>query len=156
MSAARNSTAFGGKWRCFGCLGGTSGKEPTCQRRRHKRRGFDPWRRAQQPTPVRTHSSKEPTCQRRRHKRHGFNPWRRAQQPTPVFVPGESHGQRSLAGYSPQGWKSQTRLKRLHTLACREKTQMWVRLRLQCYDSIGIFTRLLFLGRRVRWAVVGW
>ena len=24
-------------------------------------------------------------------------------QPTPVFLPGESHGQRSLAGYSPQG-----------------------------------------------------
>ena len=29
---------------------------------------------------------------------------------TPVFLPGESHGQRSLAGYSPQGRKSQTRL----------------------------------------------
>ena len=28
-------------------------------------------------------------------------PWRRAWQPTPVFLPGESHGQRSLAGYSP-------------------------------------------------------
>ena len=27
--------------------------------------------------------------------------WRRAWQPTPVFSPGESHGQRSLAGYSP-------------------------------------------------------
>ena len=26
-------------------------------------------------------------------------------QPTPVFVPEESHGQRSLAGYSPQGHK---------------------------------------------------
>ena len=30
-------------------------------------------------------------------------PWRRAWQPTPVFLPGESHGQRSLVGYSPQG-----------------------------------------------------
>ena len=29
----------------------------------------------------------------------GKMPWRRAQQPTPVFLPGESHGQRSLAGY---------------------------------------------------------
>ena len=29
--------------------------------------------------------------------------WRRAWQPTPVFLPGESHGQRSLAGYSPGG-----------------------------------------------------
>ena len=27
------------------------------------------------------------------------DPWRRARQPTPVFLPGESHGQRSLAGY---------------------------------------------------------
>jgi len=27
-------------------------------------------------------------------------PWRRAQQPTPVFLPGEFHGQKSLAGYS--------------------------------------------------------
>ena len=27
--------------------------------------------------------------------------WRRAWQPTPVFLPGESHGQRSLAGYAP-------------------------------------------------------
>ena len=30
-------------------------------------------------------------------------PWRRAWQPTPVFLLGESHGQRSLAGHSPQG-----------------------------------------------------
>ena len=29
--------------------------------------------------------------------------WRRKWQPTPVFLPGESHGPRSLAGYSPQG-----------------------------------------------------
>ena len=34
-------------------------------------------------------------------------------QPTPVFVPGESHEQRSLAGYSHKVAKSQTRLKRL-------------------------------------------
>ena len=30
---------------------------------------------------------------------------RRAWQPTPVFLPGESRGQRSLVGYSPQGRK---------------------------------------------------
>jgi len=29
----------------------------------------------------------------------GRMPWRRAWQPTPVFLPRESHGQRSLAGY---------------------------------------------------------
>ena len=44
-----------------------------------------------------------------RDKRQEFNPWvgkipwRRKWQPTPVFLPGESHGQRSLAGYSPWG-----------------------------------------------------
>ena len=32
--------------------------------------------------------------------------WRRAWQPTPVFLPGESHGQRSLAAYSPCGCKA--------------------------------------------------
>ena len=35
----------------------------------------------------------------------GKIPWRRAWQPTPVFLPGESHGQRSLVDYSPQGHK---------------------------------------------------
>ena len=32
-------------------------------------------------------------------------PWRRAWQPTPVFLPRQSQGQRSLAGYGPQGPK---------------------------------------------------
>ena len=31
----------------------------------------------------------------------GKIPWRRAWQLTPIFLPGESHGQRSVAGYSP-------------------------------------------------------
>ena len=35
----------------------------------------------------------------------GRFPWRKAWQPTPVFLPGESHGQRSLADYSPYGCK---------------------------------------------------
>ena len=54
---------------------GTSGQEPACQYRRW--RGFDPW--------------------------VGKIPWRSAWQPTPAFLPGESRGQRSLAGYSPWG-----------------------------------------------------
>ena len=57
-----------------GFPGGTSGKESACQCRRHKRSGFDPW--------------------------VGKIPWRRAWQPTPVFLPGESHGQKSLMGYT--------------------------------------------------------
>ena len=58
-----------------GFPGGTSGKETAPQCRRHWRPGFNPW--------------------------VGKIPWRRAWQPIPVFMPGESHGQRSLAGYSP-------------------------------------------------------
>ena len=42
----------------------------------------------------------------------------RAWQPTPVLQPGESHGLRSLVGYSPQGHKSWTRLKHLSMCAC--------------------------------------
>ena len=56
---------------------GTGGKEPACHWRRLKRCGFNPWVRK--------------------------IPWRRKWQPTPVFLPGESHGQRSLMNYSPWG-----------------------------------------------------
>ena len=57
----------------WGFPGGTRGKEHASQSRRHR---FDPWVRK--------------------------IPWRRSRQPTPVFLPGESHGQRSpLVGYSP-------------------------------------------------------
>ena len=52
---------------------GASGKEPRCQCRRHKRRGFHP-------------------CV-------GKILWRREWQPTPVFLPGEFHDQRTLGGY---------------------------------------------------------
>ena len=62
-----------------GFPGGASDKEPACQFRSHKRRGFDLWARK--------------------------IPWRRKWQLTPVFLPGEPHGQRSLAGYSPWGHK---------------------------------------------------
>ena len=56
-------------------------------------------------------NGKESACQSRSHRRHGFGtsagkiPWRRKWQPTPVFLPGESHGWRSLVGYSPWGHK---------------------------------------------------
>ena len=62
-----------------GFPGGASGKEPTCHCRRYKRHRFDPWVRK--------------------------IPWKRAWQPSPVFLPGESYGQRGLAGYSPWGCK---------------------------------------------------
>ena len=56
-------------------------------------------------------SGKEPACQCRRHKSCGFDPWvwkipwRRVWQSTPVFLSGQSRGQRSLAGCSPEGHK---------------------------------------------------
>ena len=62
-----------------GFPGGTSGKEPARQCRRHKRHGFNPW--------------------------IGKVPWRKKWQCTLVLSPGESHGQRSLAGYSSWGHK---------------------------------------------------
>ena len=45
----------------------------------------------------------------------GKIPWRSKWQHTPVFLPGESHGQRSLEGYSPWGLKESDTTERLIT-----------------------------------------
>ena len=63
-----------------------SGKESSCQYRSH---GFDPW--------------------------DGKIPWRRKRHFTPVFLPGKSHGQRSLAGSSPWGCKEADTTEPAHT-----------------------------------------
>ena len=66
-------------------------------------------------------SGKEPACQCRDLRDVGLipgpgrSPGGGHGNPLQLFLPGESHGQRSLAGYSPQVTKSQTRLKRLST-----------------------------------------
>src|SRR5574341_973499 len=47
--------------------------------------------------------------------------WRRKWQPTPLFLPGESHGQRSLVGCSPWGCTESDRTERLYfrfSLSC--------------------------------------
>ena len=62
-------------WDYTGFPGGASGKEAASQCRRCERRRFDPW--------------------------VGKIPWGRVGQPTPVLLAGESHGQKSLVGYSP-------------------------------------------------------
>ena len=57
--------------------------------------------------------SKKPTCQYRRcgfDLRVGKIPWRRKWQPTPLFMPGTSHGQRKLVGYSPWGFEELAQL----------------------------------------------
>ena len=59
-------------------------------------------------------------CQCRRCKRHRFDPWvrkipwRRKWQPAPVLLPGKSHGQRSLADYSPWDCKKSDTTEQLH------------------------------------------
>ena len=67
--------------------------------------------------------SKESTCNAGdclQSRRPRFNPcvrkipWRRKWQPTPVFLPGESHGERSLAGYSPGVTKNRSQLHHYH------------------------------------------
>ena len=72
-------------------------------------------------------SGEESACQCWWYRRHGFDPWvrkipwRRKWQPTPVFLPGESHGQRSLVGYSPWGRKESDMTERTHTHKLRFK-----------------------------------
>ena len=74
-------------------------------------------------------SGRESACQCRRHKRRGFDPWirkilwKRKWQPTSVFLPGESHGHRSLAGYSPWGRKWVNVTMRLNNNKCHIKPQ---------------------------------
>ena len=62
----------------WGFLGGSDGKESTCQCRRRRRCGFDPW--------------------------VGKNPWSRKWQLTSVYLAGKFHRQRSLEGYSLGGY----------------------------------------------------
>ena len=72
-------------------------------------------------------SGKESACQCRRCRRCGFDPWvrkipsSRKWQATSVFLPGLSHGQRSLVGYSPWGRKETdtTVHAHMHSLLCR-------------------------------------
>ena len=74
----------------MGFPGGASGKEPTCKCRRHKRCRFYPWL--------------------------GKIPWRKVWQPPPVFLPGESHGQRSLVNIVHGVPKSRTWLSASHMM----------------------------------------
>ena len=45
-------------------------------------------------------------------------PWRRPRQPAPVFLPGKSHGQRNLEGYSSWGHKKSDTTEHMHTRTC--------------------------------------
>ena len=57
----------------------------------------------------------------------GKIPWRRKWQPTPVVLPGEFHGQRSLAGYSPWGHKEQDTTEQLtHFDSNKKSNASWI------------------------------
>ena len=79
----------------------TSGKEPACQCRRHKRHQFNPW--------------------------VGKIPWNKKRQPTPVFLPGKSHVWRSLAGYSPWGHQESDMTEQLSTSHSGLGLPWWLR-----------------------------
>ena len=70
---------------------GAVAKNSACQCRRCERLRFDPW--------------------------VGKIPWRREWQTAPIFLPGESHGQGSLVGYSPGGRKESDTTERLPFLS---------------------------------------
>ena len=116
-----------------GFPGGTSGENPPCQLRRHRRHKCNswgrkiPWRRAQKPIPVfflenatdrgawRTVVNRVAKSQTwlKQLSMHAYIlrsktkllifTRRRQWHPTPVLLPGKSHGRRSLVGYSPWG-----------------------------------------------------
>ena len=82
-------------------VGGSDGQESACNAG-DGRPGFDPW--------------------------VGKIPWRRTWQPTPVFLPEESHGWRSLEGYSPWVTKSQI------DWATKHSTQHLLKGQSGCYE----------------------
>ena len=87
LSSSSSSSSLNGG----GFPGGLVVKESTCQCRSCRKHWFDPW--------------------------VGKIPWRRKWQPTPVFLPGESHGQWNLAGYSLWGRKESNMIEQLSTHA---------------------------------------
>ena len=123
-----------GKFKIYGRLGAPwwlSAKESTCQCRRCRRLWFDPWVRK--------------------------IPWKRECQPIPVFLPGKSHRQRSLVGYSPWGWRVRHDWAPPHTVDC-SASQPWCALRTlgdlvemqspnqQVWGSLGHASLTSFLG----------
>ena len=95
-----------------------------------------------------------------------FHKW----QPTPVFLPGKSHGQRSLVGYSPRGHKKLNTIKHLtltpysayklnkqgdNIQPCHPPFPILNQLVVPCLVLIvASWPAYRFLRRRVRWSVI--
>ena len=88
-----------------------TGKEPTCQCRRHKRCRFHPWVRE--------------------------IPWRRKWKPASYSCPKKFHGQRSLVGYSPVGHKELDTTEWLST--CTVLNELYKSLYSQKNDYFGTY-----------------
>ena len=83
-----------------------------------------------------------------RHRLHPWVrkvPWRRKWQPTPVFLPGKSHAQRSLAGYSAQGCRVRHDWAPIHVTRCM--------LCMRVYPEVlsNLIKELLLLSPLCRW-----
>ena len=113
-------------------------------------------------------SGQEFACQCRSHRRLKFYfwvwkiLWRRKWKATPGFMPGKSHGQRSLVGYSPWVAKSQTQLSDwAHTLMkgtnMMEVHRLWVHIILPAiWLSLYLAFQIEFLHRRVVLKILYW
>ena len=108
-------------WIGDGPLWGLSGKEWNCNTGDKRRREFNAW--------------------------VGKIPWKSKWQPTPAFLPGKFHGQRSLAGYSPWGWKSRTQLSTQAFWKYRAKTGFWLQDLSDTEFTVWIFNILSTLKR---------
>ena len=93
-------------------------------------------------------SGTKPACQCQRCQRHRFYPWvteipwRRAWQLTPLLLPGESHGQRSLAGYGSQDRKELDKTVGLHSTHGSDGKEFCLQCRRSRFD--------LWIGK-IRW-----
>ena len=96
----------------MGFLGGSDGKHPPAMRESW----FDPWVEK--------------------------IPWRRARQPIPIFLPRESHVQRSLVGYSPRGRRELDTTERLST-AQVDRSIVILLVMVQSRDPLTYFSTVL-------------
>ena len=82
--------------------------------------------------------------QGKRDRRRGFDPWvgkipsRRNWQPTPGFLPGESHRQRSLAGYGPRDLKESDMTERLSMCANLYPLNPWLWVDSWCHTEYNL------------------
>ena len=101
-------------------------ENPSCHYRRRKRRGFDPW--------------------------VGKIPWRRRWQLTAEFLPGNSHGQGHLAGYSP--WDHRVRREPARRVAAAAHDRRILQTMWKCFPDVNC-SQSFFLGNLIFFYVSG-